>query len=155
MPNWKQRLWRYGPLVLWLGAIFFFSTGVMAASNTSRIIRPLLLWLYPAISEESLQSVHFLARKAAHFSEYAVLAILAARAFSNSSREWLHRNWFAFAVGLVVVYSLSDEFHQRFVASRTGSIYDSMIDTAGGVFGALVFWLWRKWRRPGRQYRRF
>ena len=155
MPNWKNRLWRYGPLVLWLGLIFFFSTGALAASNTSRIIRPLMLWLYPSISEESLQWVHFTVRKAGHFSEYAVLAILAARAFAASSRDLLVRNWFAVAVVLVLVYSLLDEFHQSFVASRTGSIYDSLIDLAGGVFGALVYWLWRKWRRPGREYRRF
>jgi VanZ family protein len=121
----------------------------MAASNTSRIIGPLVKWLVPSISDETLLTVHFLVRKAAHFTEYAVLAVLASRAFAGSKREWLRRRWFAFAVGLVAVYSLSDEFHQTFVASRTGSIYDSMVDTAGGLAGAVVYW-WRKGRRGER-----
>lgn len=145
MVSWKQRLWRYGPVVVWLGAIFFFSTGVMAASNTSRIIGPLIKWLFPSISPEALQNVHFAVRKGAHFTEYAFLASLAARAFAGSSIGLLKRYWFAWAVGLVAAYALADEFHQSFVATRTGSIFDSMIDTAGGVAGAVVYWIW--WRR--------
>ncbi|HKP73773.1 MAG TPA: hypothetical protein VJT82_12600, partial [Pyrinomonadaceae bacterium] len=43
----RGRLWRYLPLALWLGLIFFASTGAMAAPNTSRIIGPLLKWLFP------------------------------------------------------------------------------------------------------------
>ncbi|MEO6391071.1 MAG: VanZ family protein [Pyrinomonadaceae bacterium] len=153
--QWKQRLWRYGPLVIWLVIIFFASTGAMASSNTSRIVRPLVLWLYPSISEEGLATIHLIVRKLAHFTEYATLAILAARAFSTSSIILLQRWWFAFAVGLVVLYSLSDEFHQSFVATRTGSIYDSLIDMAGGLAGALIYWAWRRRRNTGRQYRRF
>lgn len=141
-------MWRYGPVVVWAGAIFFFSTGVMAASNTSRIIGPLMKWLFPSISDAALLNVHFAVRKAAHLTEYALLAFLVARAFAGSGREWLRRYWFAWAVGLVAVYSLVDEFHQSFVATRTGSIYDSMIDTAGGLVGATVYWLW--WRRNSR-----
>ena len=49
-----------------------------SSPNTSRIIRPLLLWLFPDISEASLAYLHILVRKAAHFTEYAVLALLAA-----------------------------------------------------------------------------
>jgi VanZ family protein len=45
-----------------------------------------------------------------------------------------------------VVYALSDEFHQSFVASRTGSIYDSLIDISGGL-AALVFYYRRRARR--------
>ena len=34
---------------------------------------------------------------------------------------------------LVVVYALLDEYHQSFVPSRTASIFDSLIDMAGGL----------------------
>ena len=89
---WRGRLWRYGPLVIWLGFIFFASTGNLSASNTSRIIRPLTLWLFPDITEASLMQVHFVVRKAAHFTEYAILALLAARAFLTSTNETLRRS---------------------------------------------------------------
>lgn len=143
--TWRHRLWRYGPLLAWMAFIFFASTGGFSGSNTSRIIRPLLLWLFPAISEDQIYQVHFLTRKMAHFMEYALLAILAARAFSTSSRLTLRRRWFLVSLLLVVVYALSDEYHQSFVPSRGASIYDSFIDMAGGLT-ALLFYAWRKAR---------
>jgi VanZ family protein len=144
-----QRLRRYAPLVGWMILIFLASTGELSASNTSRIIRPLLLWLFPNISEERIIFTHFLVRKVAHFMEYAVLAALAARAFVGSSHAALRRAWFFAALLLVVIYSLSDEFHQSFVASRTASLYDSLIDTAGGLTALVLYTLWRQRRDEG------
>ncbi|HEX8888062.1 MAG TPA: VanZ family protein [Pyrinomonadaceae bacterium] len=139
-----SRAWRYGPLLLWLAFIFFASTGEFSADNTSRIIRPLLLWLFPRISEERLSFAHFLIRKAAHFTEYAVLAFFAARAFSTSSKDQLRRRWFFISLALVIIYALTDEYHQSFVPGRTSSIYDSLIDTSGGLTMLLLYMLWRK-----------
>ena len=146
---WRSRIWRYAPLVVWMAFIFLFSTGGLSASNTSLIIRPLLLWLFPDISEERLALAHFMVRKAAHFTEYAILALLAARAFTGSSQKTLRRRWFLAALLLVVVYALSDEYHQTFVPARTGSIYDSFIDMSGGLTALLFFTLWRKRQQEG------
>jgi len=146
---WRARAWRYGPLLVWMLLIFLFSTGGLSASNTSRIIRPVLLWLFPEISEERLALVHFIVRKAAHFTEYAVLALLAARAFLGSSRDLLRRRWFLSSLALVVVYALSDEYHQRFVPTRTGSVYDSLIDISGGLAALLLFLTIRHKRAKG------
>lgn len=144
MQIWRKRLWRYGPLILWVAVIFFASTSEFSASNTSRIVRPLLLWLFPDISEERIAFAHFLVRKMAHFTEYAVFALLAARAFSSSSLEMLRRRWFMAALLLVVLYSLSDEFHQSFVPTRSASILDSLIDMAGGLTALVIYSLWRR-----------
>ena len=146
-PTWRRRLWRYGPLVFWMGFIFFASTGQLSASNTSRFIRPLLLWLFPDISAEGLIFGHFIMRKMAHFVEYAVLALLAARAFLSSSHDALRRQWLFSSFALVAIYALFDEFHQSFVATRTGSIYDSLIDMAGGATALVLLFLWRARRR--------
>jgi VanZ family protein len=43
---------------------------------------------------------------------------------------------------LVVTYALMDEYHQTFVPSRTGSIYDSFINMAGGLTALLII----RWR---------
>ena len=135
----RRRLGRYGPLVLWILFISFASSSEFSAGNTSQIVRPILLWLFPNLSESRLAAVHFLTRKAAHFTEYAVLAFLARRAFISSSREFLQRYWFQLGLLLVVIYGLLDEFHQSFVPSRTASIYDSAIDVAGGLTVLLIF----------------
>jgi VanZ family protein len=127
-----HRLSRYGPLVVWAALIFIGSSSVLSGSNTSAVLRP-VLWLFPHASEATLALIHFLVRKAGHLTEYAILALLAARAFRTSSRELLRHRWFWLSFLFVVAYSLSDEFHQSFVPSRTASIYDSMIDSVGGL----------------------
>ena len=146
----QHRLSRYGPLILWAALIFIGSSELLSGSNTSMfLVRP-LHWLLPQASEQTLRVLHFITRKAGHFTEYAILALLAARAFRTSSRELLRLRWFWTALFLVVAYSLTDEFHQSFVPSRTASIYDSMIDGLGGLTALAMLW-WRrgksgKWR---------
>lgn len=134
-----KRVARYVPLIIWLGFISFASTDDFSADNTSRFIRPLLRWLFPKRSEAELDGLHFLVRKAGHFIEYAVLAFLARWAFAASSSRFIQRRWFELALLLVVLNSLVDELHQSFVPSRTGSIYDTMIDIAGGLTVLLIF----------------
>jgi VanZ family protein len=143
-----HRLFRYGPLAVWLILIFIGSTSVLSASNTSVVMR-FFHWLLPNADEATLRAIHFAIRKAGHFTEYAVLSLLAARAFKTSSHELIRRSWFWLSLGLIVAYSLSDEFHQSFIPSRTASIYDSMIDSCGGLAALTVIWLFQKRReRP-------
>jgi VanZ family protein len=139
----RNRLWRYAPLVGWIGFIFFASTGAMSASKTSLIIGPLFKWLFPHITEAQLLFVHFSVRKTAHFAEYAVLALLAARAFIPSTQGYLRQHWFIAALALVSVVALLDEYHQSFLAARTGTIWDSLIDISGGAVALVVFSVWR------------
>ncbi|HEY1402983.1 MAG TPA: VanZ family protein, partial [Pyrinomonadaceae bacterium] len=146
--SWRGRFRRYAPLVGWIGFIFFASTGAMSASNTSRIIGPLFKWLIPGITEAQLLGVHFAVRKSAHFTEYAVLALLAARAFIPSTRARLRRGWFIAALALIVLVALLDEYNQSLNVARTGTLWDSMIDIAGGATALVLFSLWR--RRRGR-----
>jgi VanZ family protein len=137
-----QRVWRYGPLLFWIIFISFASTSEFSAANTSQLFRPLFLWLFPTLSETRLATLHFLTRKLAHFTEYAVLAFLARRAFISSSNQFLRRKWFQLGLALIVIYALLDEFHQRFEPTRTASIYDSCIDVVGGLTVLLFCKLW-------------
>ena len=140
----SRRLLRYGPLLLWTGVIWFASTGGFSAGNTSRVIRPLLLWLFPDTTEPTLTAVHFYIRKAAHFIEYAILALIARRAFISSSRDSLRDHWFASSLVFVTLVATIDELHQSFVPVRTGSIYDIFIDLAGGLTVLGVCWLYQR-----------
>jgi VanZ family protein len=133
-----SRLWRYAPLVAWASFVLFASTGAMSVANTSRVIEPLLRWLFPNITEARVLSVHFAVRKCAHFTEYATLALLAARAFLPSAKNFLRRHWFAASLALVVSVSLIDEFNQSFNPARTGTIRDSALDTFGGLTALAV-----------------
>jgi VanZ family protein len=134
----RRFLSRYLPLVAWLVFISYASTASFNASNTSRIIGPLVLWLFPETSTETLATIHFITRKIAHFTEYAILGFLAARAFRTSPRPAISRRWFLISAALIIVYALIDEYHQSFVPSRTASVFDSFIDMAGGLTALIV-----------------
>jgi VanZ family protein len=75
-----------------------------------------------------------LLRKAAHMTEYAVLAVLLVRALGREAP----------ALVLGVLYAASDEVHQAFVRGRHASPVDVAIDTVGLLIGLLL------WRRAGR-----
>jgi VanZ family protein len=126
-------------MVVWMVFISIFSTAEFSSIKTSRFIGPLLLWLFPNISEARLASIHLLIRKAGHVTEYAILAFFIRRAFVTSSSSFIQRNWFELGWLIIVCYALLDEFHQSFVPSRTASIYDSAIDVVGGLTVLLIF----------------
>ena len=140
----RGRFIRYAPLFLWIGLILFLSTGQASMSNTSRFVRPLLEFLFPGTPEEILIVYHGYIRKLAHVTVYAVLAFWASRAFVGSSREFLRRFWFVVAFATVLLVASVDETNQSFINSRTGSIYDVLLDSFGGAIGILLFALiWR------------
>lgn len=118
-------------------------------TKTSRFIRPLLEFLFPSASEDTLQFYHGLIRKAAHLTEYGFLALIAARVFITSSRRTLSRYWYLAAMWLVAAVAVADEMNQSFLSSRTGTMSDVILDVAGGV-AAIVFILLFGRSRPVR-----
>ncbi len=141
-----RRLWRYAPLIAWILVIFFASSENLSASSTSRFVRPVILWFFPNISESGLMQIHFLVRKSAHFLEFTVLGLLAARAFESSTHYWLRQSWAFWAMSLVVVCAFLDEYRQSFIPIRSASVWDSLIDIASGVTALVIFACWRRRR---------
>ena len=137
------------PVLIWLGVIFIGSSDMMSAEHTSRIIAPLLRWLRPDISPETIATVQFYVRKAAHLTEYAILAMLLGRAMARGVGKWSG----AIAVFVVIaagVVAAADEYHQSFVQSRTSSPGDVLIDICGAIVGLPLFQWLRNLRSAGR-----
>ncbi|HEX4951204.1 MAG TPA: VanZ family protein [Blastocatellia bacterium] len=137
----SRKLYYWLPPFLWMTAIFIFSTDLFSSGNTGGIVAKIIQWFYPGISEEELQTAHFFVRKAGHFTVYAVLALLLIRAFRAGSELRWRRQWALYSFFIVGIYALLDEYHQTFTSSRTGSIYDSLIDLTGGACMLFVLWL--------------
>jgi len=144
---WRGRIIRYAPLILWVAVIFINSSTVGASNNTSRIIRPLLEWLFPATSPVTLDLYHGYIRKLAHFTEYGVLGILATRSFWQSSQNILRKFRFVWAVLLVVLVAAADEYNQSFNSLRTGSAYDVLLDISGGLSAIAAFYIIKNCRK--------
>jgi VanZ family protein len=138
------------PVLLVMGIIFGLSTNLGRTSNTSRIIGPILHFLFPSISEEATQRVVFLVRKGGHLTEYALLAGLIWRAL-RKPRQRDPRPWSwklaAYAITGAALYACSDEYHQSFHAARMAQWSDVLLDTAGATIGICLIWLTGQLRR--------
>jgi VanZ family protein len=124
--------------------LFSASTDLGASRHTSRIIGPILQWIKPDITAETVRTVVGVARKGAHVAGYGVLAILVWRALRqpvrNDPRPWRWSEALA-AWGVATAYGALDEFHQVFVASRDGKIQDVLLDSSGAALGLLMVWV--------------
>ena len=137
------------PALCWAAVIFSLSTDTFSAEHTGSVLRPILFWLIPSLTEAGFIQAHFFVRKSAHFAEYFVFCLLLYRGIHGARRGW-RWTWAATALAIAAGYSALDEIHQAFVASRTASPYDSMLDTTGAFFAIVVLWIWfvAKTRRP-------
>jgi len=135
------------PVVVWMILIFGASTGLGRPENTSRIVRPILLWLFPHISDQAIDQVHFVVRKTAHFVEYSVLGALLWRLVHlDPAWEACRSRQYLIALLLAAFYASSDEFHQKFVPGREAAVRDVLIDTCGAGFGLAAVWAARRLR---------
>lgn len=134
--------------ILWMLVIFWFSAQV---ADDSQEMSDFFVHLLDALfsldimkNEIIRDMTSFLVRKAAHMSEYAVLAIL----FGLTIREYKKEPWLLLALAATAAYAATDEVHQLFVPGRSGQFRDVLIDTAGGALGlgllALVLYLKRR-----------
>jgi VanZ family protein len=131
----------WAPPIIWMSAIFFFSTDIFSGDNTESLLWKVMEATYPSLSRELFDSIHFFLRKAGHFSVYAILALLLYRGFrSGAVTRWRWR-WALSSLMVVIIYAAFDEYHQTFTRHRTASIYDSMIDASGGATALVVLWI--------------
>jgi VanZ family protein len=119
------------------------STDGASGERTGQLLIPLLHALLPDASPLQIEALHSLTRKAAHVTEYAVLAALWFRAFAGGP-GWpagrAGRAALAIALGLAAL----DEAHQTFVLSRTASLGDVSLDVLGAAtVTAVACWGWR------------
>jgi VanZ family protein len=150
--SWIARWW---PVLVWGVVISCFSTGLFTDAKTSHYILPLLHWLLPGTSYQTLLRIHHYIRKTGHFVEYFVFSLLVLRGIRGGRSE--ARLWWAVAaIAIVAAYASLDEFHQSFVPGRTPLITDVLLDTTGGTAAqaiAMLVLLWgqvRERQKTGR-----
>ena len=91
---------------------------------------------------------HLVNDKIIHASIFFLLGLLVYRALEPkvkpSSFDWRR---LVIAISAVILYGISDEFHQGFVPGRTVDVVDALADSAGGVLSALIIWFHER-RKP-------
>jgi VanZ family protein len=159
-PNVTKVIWIM-VLIGWMAFIFIKSNEPYQAQD----IRPYLTEWFPPSSinswlphlefyfsgqlltwKEPYVLLEFIFRKSAHVMEYAVLTLLW---FINLQATSLKRYNLFISPVLALAYAASDEWHQTFIAGRTGHAIDVAVDSIGMLIFILVWLVWR-WRNRKR-----
>jgi VanZ family protein len=85
--------------------------------------------------------------KLIHLAAYAVMGVLACRAFATLPCLQGAVVLFMAAFIFALVFGLSDEWHQSFVPGRMAEGWDFLADAAGALIGAGTY-CWRYRTRP-------
>lgn len=135
------------PAILCMILIFMFSAA--PAENSSEMSDGLSYKIVDAVGQlpffhwddtekaTKAEMIHIPLRKTAHFSEYAILAVLWAAPLGLFLKKTWKRLGLAFII--CVLYACTDELHQLFVPGRDGNIRDVLIDGAGAAVGILLW----------------
>ena len=155
---WQRLLdlaWRWGPVLLWMAGIFFFSS------------------LSDPLGPASESAHSGLIGRAAHALEYAGLAALLLRALDgtcwdlpavvtssgpgngdhpsarvpsprNGGRDREGGAQYSLALLITLTYALSDELHQILVPGREFSLSDLATDAAGALLALAAIWALRR-----------
>ena len=103
-------LYFWGPVILWMGVIFFFSSRTKVA-----------------VSDEYV--LNFIFFKSLHVIEYGILFFFSYRATYNLEKN--KSRAFIYAAAITILYAISDEIHQTFIPTREGTVRDVFIDMIG------------------------
>lgn len=138
--------------IVWMCIIFAFSaqtkeeSGAVSESFTYHMVSSTRSFFHLDLSDERVKeiadAIEGLVRKVAHMTEFGILSVLLYIWIGQWEMRFLRRS--VTAAGATAVYAATDEFHQLFVAGRSGRFSDVCIDSAGAVLGVLVFALFVK-----------
>ena len=136
--------------ILWLGLILAESTNYGSAENTGRLLYPVLHFLL-GVSPVQFPEWQHIIRKTGHFVGYFTLSWLLFRSwratFPLPSVTWTIQ-WARISFFMTALVASLDEWHQSYLPSRTGTLYDVLLDsTAALVAQILLFAILRSRRR--------
>lgn len=121
----RTRLGLWGPVVLYLGLLYFLS------------------------DQNTVPGAEYIWDKFLHTCAYAVLGVLLLRASHGGLggfRPWPALGSFLFTIG----YGITDEVHQTFVPGRSASAFDVAADALGAVVALAAVGLYTISRRGER-----
>jgi VanZ family protein len=150
-PNGAAAARAWVPAVLWL-LVIAAESSFGATATTSRLIGPLVHWLWPRLTPPQYELVHTAIRKAGHFFGYAILSLFFFRAWWAVFRpaagaallSWsdMLRRWSLSAASVAwasaVMVAALDEWNQSFMPGRTSSAKDVLLDSAAALCAQML-----------------
>ena len=124
----RKRIWT---IIYIAFIIFIFSNSMQVATESARRSAGVLHYLQEFVGKGWLTD--HIVRKAAHFSEFAILGVLGVQCMHGYTKHYIMPALFS---GLLT--ALTDETIQLFVEGRSGQVSDVWLDFAGCCFGVVV-----------------
>ncbi len=97
-----------------------------------------------------INSFQHFARKAAHFSIYALLGVFTFGFFKTFNKLKMI-NCVLYSECFALFFAITDEIHQLFIVNRSGQISDVLLDSCGALFGIIIMYLICKFLKVWRQ----
>ena len=107
--------------------------GHVSGAESNIIVR-----IITSIVQADPETVGFVVRKTAHFTEYMMLGACLLLNVRDCFAQLQPRQMWGLAWMLGTAYAVTDELHQRFVPERSCEPRDMCIDAAGVALGALI-----------------
>jgi VanZ family protein len=140
-PNLLRAWW---PAAVWILLIAFESTDFFSSENTGTVLYTMFTRLFGRINVHEFFIFHHYLRKTGHVVGYGMLSLLLLRGWRATLgrvHALLLRAALLSWLGTLFVAAM-DEWHQSFIPSRTGTIWDVALDTVAGVAFLLVAYFW-------------
>jgi len=140
-PNLVRAWW---PAIVWIGLITFESTDFFSSEHTGSILYTLLTRLFGQINFYDFLIFHHYLRKTGHVVGYGMLSLLLLRGWRATfglAQALLWRTSLLSWLGTAFVAAM-DEWHQSYIPSRTGTVWDVALDSVAGVAFLLVAYFW-------------
>ena len=128
--------------MVWIGLIALESTDSFSSENTGSILYTLLTRLLGNIDFYKFLVFHHYLRKTGHVVGYGMLSLLLLRGWrATFDYTLLLRAALLSWLGTACVAAL-DEWHQSYIPSRTGTVWDVALDSVAGVVFLVVAYFW-------------
>jgi VanZ family protein len=122
-----------------------FSTHYFSSQHTSRIITPILRWLFPHATTHSIHLMHVAIRKLAHVTEFGIFSVTVFHGIRGRLTGWRLR-WALATLAIAVTYAGLDEWHQSFVPLREPTVRDVLLDAFGALLAQSLVWIYSRWK---------
>lgn len=140
-----KKVFPWFAVIVWMCVIFSFSaqpakksdkTSTGTIKKVASVISPKFRKLPKTEKNKKAEKYNHIARKTAHFSEYAVLGMLCFAALGTYCMKKKKRVLMALAIS--ALYAVTDEMHQIFVPGRACRFFDILIDSGGALTGIII-----------------
>jgi VanZ family protein len=137
--------------VAWAVLVFYLSTERFGSDFSRAVVAQALMLLHISVAPRTFHILDTLLRKSAHITEYGILAFLVYGSFGEQQPFRWRLRQAMWCIGIVGLYSLTDELHQRYVPGRNASLVDCGIDVAGAAIAVFMIYEARRlFRRVSR-----